>query len=83
MVNDGIDIIALLSRNRKDWCTFGDCSIDEFFDIFLLSDTLVLILNNDVNFVLYDDNLIEVHNLYGSQMLSGLRLWAWLIASYQ
>ena len=46
-------------------------SIDEFFDIFLLSDTLVLILNNDVNFpqfylnfVLYDDNLIEVHNLY-------------------
>jgi hypothetical protein len=83
MINNGIDVVTLLSRNREDWGTFSNCSIDEFFDIFLLSDTLVLILNNDVNFVLYDNNLIEVHNLYGSQMLSGLRLWAWLIASYQ
>ena len=83
MVDNSIDVVTLLSRNREDWCSFCDCSIDEFFDILLLSDTLVLILDDDIDFVLYDDNLIEVHDLYSCQMFSCLRLWAWLITSDQ
>lgn len=83
MVNDGIDVVALLSGYWEDWCTLSDGSVDEFFDIFLLSDALILILDDDINFVLDDDDLIEVHDLDGSQVLSCLRLWAWLISSDQ
>jgi len=41
----------------------------------------VRILNNDVNFVLKDNNLVQIHDLDCCQMLRSLRLRARLIAS--
>jgi hypothetical protein len=37
-------------------------------------------LLDQVDLVLQDDDLVEVHDLHSSQMLTGLWLWARLVA---
>jgi len=55
-----------LSRNWDDWSTFSDSSFNEFLDITLLSNATSSIFNNDIDFVLNNNNLIKVHNLDSS-----------------
>ena len=47
----------------------------------MLLDACVLILDDNINLVLQDDDLVEVHDLDGSEMLRRLRLRAGLVAS--
>lgn len=47
----------------------------------MLLDACVLVLDDNVNLVLQDDDLVEVHDLDGSEMLRRLRLRAGLVTS--
>lgn len=49
----------------------------------MLLEALVLVADDDVDLVLADDDLVEVHDLDGGQVLTGLVLRARLIACNQ
>jgi hypothetical protein len=39
--------------------------------------------DNQINLVLYDNDVLEFHDLDGGQMFRGLGLWAGLVTCYQ
>ena len=39
--------------------------------------------DNQINLVLYDNDVLEFHDLDGGQMFRGLGLWAGLVTRYQ
>jgi len=47
----------------------------------LLLDTRIWVVDDNVYLVLKDNDLVKVHDLNSGQMLTGLRLGAWLVAS--
>ena len=81
VVDNGLDVVAHLRRDWEDWSSLSHGTVDELLDVLLLLDAAVDILDNDVDFVLNNDNLVEVHDLYGSEMLTCLGLRTWLISS--
>lgn len=78
---DGVDVELELGGDRDDGGLSGDSSSDE------LEDRLILLLSglfsHQVDLVLQDNDLVQLHNLNSSQMLRGLGLRARLIASNQ
>jgi len=56
-------------------------TLNELDDLIMLF--LGLTLLDQVNLVLHDDYMLQLHNLNGSQVLGGLRLWTRLIAGYK
>jgi hypothetical protein len=58
IVNNCVDIVAKLSRDGNDWSTFCDCALDEVFDVLMLLDASLWLVNDDVNLVLQDDDLV-------------------------
>ena len=83
VVDNHINIVAFLRRNRNNRCSLGNSVLDKLLDILLLPNTLLLISNNDVDFVLQDYDLVEVHDLNSCQVLTGLRLRTRLVASHE
>jgi hypothetical protein len=71
---DGIDVELELGRNGNNWGLASNGSSDE------LEDGLVVLLSSlfphKIDLVLKNDDLVELHDLNGSQMLGGLRLGA-------
>jgi hypothetical protein len=58
IVNNSLNIVLQLSRNGNNWSSFSNCSIDELPDIALLSNATSRIFNNNIYFVLNDNDLI-------------------------
>ena len=83
VIDDDIDVVLLLCRNRNDGRPVGDGARNKLLDILLLLDADFLILNDDVDLVLKNNDLIEGHDLDSSQVLRGLRLRAGLVGSDQ
>jgi hypothetical protein len=81
VVDDEVDVVATLSRDRKDGRTVSNGTLNELLDILVLLDARVLIFDDNVNLILQDDDLVEVHDLDGGKMLRRLRLRAGLVAS--
>ncbi|KAI6772529.1 hypothetical protein HG530_003487 [Fusarium avenaceum] len=71
---DGIDVELELSRDGDDGGFASNCSSDK------LEDRLVVLLSSifphKIDLVLENNDLVELHDLDGSQMLRGLRLRA-------
>ena len=61
----------------------GDGTLDEVLNVLLLFYTRLGISDDDVNFVLEYDDLVELHDVDGGQMFTGLRLWAGLVACHE
>lgn len=78
---DSINVELELSGDGDDGRLSGNGTTNE------LEDRLVVLLGSlfphQINLVLQDDDLVELHNLNGSQMLRGLGLGARFVASNQ
>lgn len=73
-VVDGVDVELELGRNGDNRRLASDCASDE------LENRLVVLLgslfSHKIDLVLENDDLVQLHNLDGGQMLRGLRLRA-------
>ncbi len=78
---DGVDVVFQLGGDGDDGGAVGDGAADEF------QDRLVVLLGaffaHQVDFVLQDDDVVELHDLDGCQMLGSLRLWTCFVAGNQ
>jgi hypothetical protein len=81
VVHDSLDVVAQLSRNRDNGGSFCDSALDKFLNIVLLLDAGVGVVNDDVDFVLQNYDLVQVHDLNSCQVLTGLRLRTGLVSS--
>lgn len=83
VINHSVDVVTQLSRDWNDRGALGDGAVNEALDVLLLLDASLGVLNDNVDFVLKNYYLVQVHDLNGSQVLACLRLWARLVACYQ
>lgn len=78
---DRINVELELCRNRNDWAAICDSSLDE------LENRLVVLcsclFSHQVDLVLKNDNVAELHNFDGCKMLRSLRLWAGFVSGDQ
>lgn len=81
IVYNYIDVEAKLGGDGEDWSSLSNSTVDELLDIRLLFDASVCIFDDNINFILQNNDLVEVHDLDGSKMLTSLRLGAWLVTS--
>jgi hypothetical protein len=81
VINYKIYVESLLRGDWDNWRTFSDCAGNKLLDVFVLLDTFLLIANDNVDFVLQDYDLIEVHNLDSGKMFTCLILRTRLISS--
>lgn len=77
-VKDGIDVDLELGRDGDDRGPLGNGSADELEDrlIVLLSD----LFSHQIDLVLQDDDVLQLHDLNGGQMLGCLGLRAGFVA---
>lgn len=64
---DGIDVVFQLSRDRDNWGPVSDGTTDKLQDrhvVFLSGG-----LTHQVDFILEDDDVVQFHDLYSSQVL--------------
>ena len=67
------------SRRAENYCIMIR-TLDEFENLIVLFEGLGLL--DKINLVLEDDDVLELHDLNGSQVLAGLWLWAGLVTGY-
>jgi hypothetical protein len=58
------------------WGVFADGVFYEVFDLFVVFNCALLLLEDDVDFVLEDDDVLQFHDVEGDEVLAGLGLWA-------
>ena len=83
VVNDDVDVVSEHGGDGNDGDLRASSRGKRLFNLVLLVRHSRLILNHQVNFVLQDYNMLKFHNIDSNQMLSGLRLWVWLISCHQ
>ena len=75
---DCVDVIFELCGDRDDGTAVSHCALDEFFDRGVVGDSILL--SHEIDLVLEDDNVVELHDLNGCEMFGGLRLRAVFVA---
>lgn len=83
VIDHNINVVLHLCRNRNDGSLLSDGASDELLDIFVLSLCGTWLTHNQINLVLYNDDMLQLHDLDGSQMLRGLWLGAGLVSGDQ
>mmetsp|Transcript_7074 Transcript_7074/g.11916 ORF Transcript_7074/g.11916 Transcript_7074/m.11916 type:complete len:462 (-) Transcript_7074:120-1505(-) len=79
VVDDGFDVVADLGGDGDYGGVGGDRALHELLDVLHLLCAGVLVLDNNINLVLQDDDLIQVHDLHRRQVLTRLGLGAGLV----
>lgn len=75
---DGVDVELELSGNGDDGRVVGNGSADELLDRVVVCGCGLLA--HEIDLVLEDDDVLELHDLNGCKMLGGLRLRASFVA---
>lgn len=78
---DGVNVVLELGGNWDNWGSIGDSSSDE------LEDGLVVLqsggLLHQIDLVLQDDDVLQLHDFDSSQMFGGLWLRAGFVSGNQ
>lgn len=69
---DGVDVELQLGGDGDDGRAVSNCAADEFEDRLVVRRSTVF--PHQIDLVLEDDDVVELHDLNGGQMLAGLRL---------
>ena len=77
MFTDQVDIISKLGTDRDDGCRISTGSLDETSDLIILSGSFPFL--HQIDLILQDNDILQLHDLDSSQVLQSLWLWAWLI----
>lgn len=78
LLADGVDVELELGGDGDDGRAVGDGAADELEDGVVVGGGAVLA--HEVDLVLQDDDVVELHDLDGGQVLAGLRLGTRLVA---
>jgi hypothetical protein len=74
----GVDVELELCRYRYYRTAVSDCSSDKLQ--YALVMLLGIVLLHQIDLVLENDNVVELHDFDSSEMLAGLRLWAGFVS---
>mmetsp|Transcript_22709 Transcript_22709/g.45907 ORF Transcript_22709/g.45907 Transcript_22709/m.45907 type:complete len:498 (+) Transcript_22709:283-1776(+) len=81
VLGDDVDVVAELGGDGDDGGLLGDSALDERFDGLVLLQRRLLL--HQVDLVLENDDVLQLHDLNSGQMLRRLRLRAELVARHQ
>lgn len=73
---DCVDVVLQLGGDGDDGGVFADGVFYEVFYLLVVLNGTLLLFEDDVDFVLEDDDVLEFHDVEGDQVLAGLGLWA-------
>lgn len=78
---DGVNVELELGGDGDDGRAVGDGSTDELEDRLVVSSSAVF--PHQIDLVLENDDVVELHDFDGGKMLAGLRLGARFVSSNQ
>eukprot|EP00732_Lithocolla_globosa_P004645 Lithocolla_globosa_v1_NODE_4389_length_1447_cov_46.732759.p2 type:complete len:233 gc:universal NODE_4389_length_1447_cov_46.732759:364-1062(+) len=81
VLTHGVDVVLELCGNGYDWGLVSDSAFDKVQDLLVLF--LCCWFAHQIDLVLEDQNVFELHDLNGSQVLRGLGLRAGLVSCNQ
>lgn len=73
-MEDSVNVILELGGARNDGWSMAEEILDETLDLLVVGIDGRFFLKDNIDFILYDEDIFEFHDLDGSEMLLGLGL---------